>query len=141
MVGIGTTVAQGGLALGGDVTLNRTMNLAGTSEIQGDFTISGTGTLTSAGVLTKTAGSGTATIQPTFHNAGALNVNSGTLALLGNGTHQVDGDVTVANVVVSGATVNVGGLYDLSASSTTVSSGSLIFASGSQPVNLGDATI
>jgi autotransporter-associated beta strand protein len=99
----GITEAQGGLALGGDVTLDRTLNISGTSQIQGDFTISGTGVLANAGTLTKTSGTGTATINPTFNNTGTVAVNSGTLAINGGGTSS--GSFAVA----SGSTLNFSG--------------------------------
>src|SRR6185295_12771922 len=86
MQGTGITEVQGGLALTGNVTMNRTLNLAGSSEIQGDFSMDGSGTLINAGTLTKTAGLGTATISPAFTNTGTVNINSGTLALAGGGS-------------------------------------------------------
>ena len=68
-------------------------NLAGASfDLQGDFSIGGGGGATpslfdNAGVFTKSAGSGVATITTPFNNSGSVIVQSGTLRLLGGGTH------------------------------------------------------
>ncbi|MFG6488662.1 beta strand repeat-containing protein [Roseateles sp. BYS78W] len=71
-------------------------NLAGaTFDLQGDFNISGTGTASgalvslfdNAGVFRKSAGTGVATITAAFNNRGSVEVQSGTLRLLGGGTH------------------------------------------------------
>lgn len=68
-------------------------NLAGASfDLQGDFSIGGVGGATAslfdnAGVFTKSAGTGVATVTTPFNNRGSVIVQSGTLRLLGGGTH------------------------------------------------------
>ena len=118
MLGLGTTMAQGGLSLNSAAAIlySRTLensataviqngilwtgvgatitNLPGaTLDIQGDFAFNndGSATLNNQGTLTKSAGSGTASINMALVNSGSVGVQSGALHFGGDFTQTATG--------------------------------------------------
>ncbi|HSH15039.1 MAG TPA: hypothetical protein VLD18_03325, partial [Verrucomicrobiae bacterium] len=148
--GAGTWTGTGTLSIGqgGAFTNN------GSFDVQVDVPINfngGGAAVSNAGTFTKSAGAGTTLVNGgvAFNNTGMVNVNSGTLNLagggtdtggtynvaatgtlqFGGGTHDLDAASSISGAgagVFSGGTVNHGGTYNLTGS-TTVSGGTANF--------------
>ena len=112
---------------GGTLVNNATLAVPGIINLNSG-TISGTGTLALTGTLDK-AGSTTSSIDQTFNDGGTVNINAGTLALSGNGTH-----AGIFNVA-SGATLDFAGGTQL------VTSAGSIAGAGGMLVSGGDITM
>jgi len=116
---------------GGQVSCNGTAVFSnapsGTLDFQADGTAfllsSGTALLVNSGILRKSAGTGTTTLTVRCNNAGSVQVNSGTLAL-------VPADSNGSFSASAGSTLSLSGSATFSASASIDGAGNFIVTSG-----------
>jgi hypothetical protein len=117
------TTSAVGVGGGGGATVN--IPASGVLDVTGDVTASnwGGGLWNNQGTINRTTSSGTASFNNAIENDGAINVGSGTLALMqGDGAGTSSGDYTAA----SGATLKFyGGNYDLTSAASVGGAGTV----------------
>ncbi len=157
--GTTTMAGTGGVRMWGG-TIN--VNPGATFDIQADIGIAlqtGSPVVNNNGTFRKSAGTGTSTVSVPFNDSGAVDLQSGTLAFSGSGTHvgtftgaagttlqfsggthNLSGNVNVAAISVGATAVNVNG-GTFSATASTFSSGTTTFAAGATVSSVGALTV
>ncbi len=100
---------------------------------QGLFNNGGNGTFNNSGTFTRNTGSGTFSINSgiVLNNTGTVNVQSGTLRLVGGDTGSTSGDFNIS----AGATLLLDSNFNFAASSDLSGGGVIDFSSGTQSIN------
>jgi hypothetical protein len=130
LVNQGTATASGTSYI--NISVGGSINNSGTWEIQNDQGIFGSSQiLTNSGTIKRTTSSGLATVQATLNGSGAVQVESGKLALTGGGTFS--GASTFTGNILS---FN-GGTWALTGSFSGGSGGTLLLDSGTLNFNAG----